>query len=67
MSDWLDDKPFYELCQQYRHSHEFSTPTVVEAYEALKDYIRERIEEELEDASEAASISEQNNRGRYEE
>jgi hypothetical protein len=38
--EWLESQDFYELCQQYRHSHEVSghpgIPTVVEAFERLK-------------------------------
>lgn len=40
--DWLDEQDFYELMQAYRHAQEWTQPTVVEAFEAVKAYIRER-------------------------
>src|SRR5687768_17014489 len=42
--DVLDSRDFYEACQRYRHSQEFHKPPLmdtVEAFEALKDWIRE--------------------------
>lgn len=60
MSAWLDEQEFYELCQQYRHSQEWTAPPTVETFEALKAYIRAKIERELDMASESAVIHEQN-------
>lgn len=39
---WLEDQEFYELMQTYRHAQEWTKPTVVEAFEAVKAYILER-------------------------
>lgn len=44
-ADWLDDREFYEVCQQYRHAQDYicadpNFPSVVQAFEQLKDYIR---------------------------
>lgn len=47
--DWLDDQDFYEMCQQYRHAQDaVARPgflTAAEAFEALKEYIREHMPE----------------------
>lgn len=41
-TDPLDERDFYELMQAYRHAQEWTQPTVVETFEAVKAYIRER-------------------------
>lgn len=47
--DWLDDQDFYEMCQQYRHARDIAAPpgflSAAEAFEALKEYIREHMPE----------------------
>lgn len=48
MSEWLDDQEFYEVCQRYRHAQDMLgtgsiLPTAAEAFEQLKDYIRQQI------------------------
>lgn len=52
--DWLDEQDFYELCQQYRHSVEWQRGkgdlTVANAFEALKEFIRKKIEAEIKRA-----------------
>lgn len=43
MSDWLDERAFYEVCQLYRHSKDYGpsvAPTAIEAFEMLKMFIR---------------------------
>ena len=40
MSDYLDDRDFYELMQSYRHSDIADQKGVIEAFEAVKAYIR---------------------------
>jgi len=39
--DWLDEQPFYELMQAYRHAPDTQQGTVVYAYEAVKRVIRQ--------------------------
>ena len=38
--DWLDEREFYEQCQIYRHAPITDPRAVVNAFEALKGYIR---------------------------
>lgn len=58
--DWLDEQDFYEICQQYRHSNEFkrwsTQMTTVEAFEALKTFIRRKIKAEIKIATDAMYI-----------
>lgn len=47
--DWLDEQEFYEVCKSYWHAKDAvadfpGMPTAGEAFEALKKYVRERIE-----------------------
>lgn len=48
VKDWLDEQEFYEYCQNYRHSTDRpfmpGMQNTVEAFEALKKYIRDQIE-----------------------
>lgn len=50
VAKWLDDQPFYEVCQAYRHAGIVHQDVVVERYEQLKDFIREQMESDLEQA-----------------
>ena len=40
MSDFLDDRDFYELMQAYRHSDIADQKGTIEAFEAVKDFVR---------------------------
>jgi len=40
MRDWLDSDEFHELMQAYRHAN--SPEQYVDAYEAVKEYIKTR-------------------------
>lgn len=44
---WLEEQDFYEMCQRYRHSTEFTDPTTVDAFEALKAHIRKQVQEQM--------------------
>lgn len=52
--DWLDSQEFYELMQQYRHARDYgpggSPAYVVERFEAVKAYIRDQIDEVVDEA-----------------
>ena len=48
MSDYLDSQDFYELMQQYRHSHELTTPPTYLAFEAVKTFVRDNDSAEIE-------------------
>ena len=55
-SHWLESKEFYEVCQSYRHAQDViaaapNLPNASEAFEALKEYIRQK-EQELEERHE---------------
>jgi hypothetical protein len=57
MSDWLDSEEFYELCQTYRHVNQRTSvgeEKTAEAFEALKEYIRGKLKEELDEYAEVA-------------
>lgn len=43
LRDVLDDQEFYDLMQTYRHAPMSSQDAVVEAYEAVKCFIREKV------------------------
>lgn len=38
--DFLDSQDFYELMQRYRHSPAVPQESVVQAFEAVKEYVR---------------------------
>jgi hypothetical protein len=41
MTDSLDSRDFYEVCQQYRHAQDaIGEPNAAEAFEQLKRWIR---------------------------
>ena len=40
MSDWPESEEFYNLMQAYRHAPMEDQKSVVEAYEAVKEYLR---------------------------
>ena len=48
-SSWLNDQPFYELMQAYRHAPLTPQDEVVTAFNAVKDFIRERAQSDLVD------------------
>lgn len=43
--EWLDDQPFYELMQAYRLAPAVDQKAVVNAFEAVKEAIRDKCEE----------------------
>ncbi len=49
MSDYLDEQDFYEVCQTYRHAQDVlplapGLLTAAEAFDALKEYIRQNLQ-----------------------
>lgn len=40
MSDWPESEKFYNLMQAYRHAPMEDQKAVVDAYEAVKEYLR---------------------------
>lgn len=60
-ADFLDGRPFYELCQAYRHvgqhSPFYSEADIVTKFEALKDYIREHINITIEECAALCSTT----------
>jgi hypothetical protein len=40
MSDWPESEEFYNLMQAYRHAPMEDQKAVVDAYEAVKEYLR---------------------------
>jgi hypothetical protein len=47
--DFLDEREFYELMQVYRHAPLSPQKRVIEAFEAVKRYIREQVEKDEEE------------------
>jgi len=58
--DYLDEQEFYEVCQRYRHAKDWKTEdgrgTASQAFEALKDYIRQQHTKALPDALAANAL-----------
>lgn len=46
--DALDEQPFYELMQAYRMAPAFDQAAVIVAFEAVKTFVRDYIQSELE-------------------